>query len=68
VTSPAQLHLFVAADRWVERHIVLSTTDDGVSYTIGVDKGGRYGCSCPAWIYDPKRQDCKHIRAFRANQ
>ncbi|MFW6012268.1 MAG: SWIM zinc finger family protein [bacterium] len=63
--SLEQLPLFAGADRWVRRLRVASETEPGVVYTVAVDAAGRWGCSCPAWIYDPARPACKHIRAAR---
>lgn len=64
--SLEQLPLFRAADRWVVRFRVASETDPRVSYTVAVDAAGRWGCSCPAWIYDPERRPCKHVRSVQA--
>lgn len=60
-----QLALFAGADRWVLRFRVASETEAGALYTVAIDAAGRWGCSCPAWIYDPTRAPCKHIRALR---
>jgi hypothetical protein len=32
------------------------------SYVVAKDRQGRWGCSCPAWIFHTPRRDCKHIR------
>jgi hypothetical protein len=61
-----QLPLFAGADRWVLRFRVVSESDPRIAYAVAIDAGGRWGCSCPAWIYDPTRRPCKHIRALRA--
>ena len=66
--SLEQLPLFRSADRWVVRFRVASETDPRVSYTVAVDAAGRWGCSCPAWIYDPERTPCKHVRSVRADR
>jgi len=43
----------------------------GKSWTVAVDEKGRWGCSCPAWIYQRKpadagpdwwREPCQHIK------
>ena len=61
---PRQLDLFRARDRWVRRWTVASTTDPERCYTVAVDAAGAMGCSCPAWVHDPERKPCKHLRAF----
>lgn len=38
------------------------------SYLVTLNDAGEWACSCPAWIYSPKRKPCKHIArvlAFR---
>jgi predicted ABC-type ATPase len=48
---------------WVEKWKVPSESSDKV-YTVSRDTEGRWGCSCPAWIY--RRLVCKHIRQMKA--
>lgn len=64
--EPSQLALFAGADRWVVRLAVASESEPGLTYTVAIDAAGDWGCSCPAWIYDPARPACKHIRAAQA--
>ncbi len=59
-----QLALFRGAERWVKRFHVPSTTTPGRRYVVAVDAAGGWGCSCAAWIYDPRRRPCKHIQRF----
>lgn len=66
--NPTQLALFRGADRWVHRQTVPSSSTEGKSYVVASDAAGRWGCSCPAWIYDPTRPACKHIRAARGGR
>ncbi len=60
-----QLSLWRGRDRWVRRFEVASHSRDGVIYVVAIDAGGAWGCSCPAWVHDPKRSPCKHISAAR---
>ena len=46
------------------RFTVSSFTDPKKKYVV-VKQGARYACSCPAWIYSKRRQDCKHIEKIR---
>jgi len=49
---------------WVERYEVPGS--NGAVWTVGIDKDGNYGCSCPVWKF--KRQVCKHIRFVQDNK
>jgi len=49
---------------WVERYEVPGS--NGAVWTVGIDKDGNYGCSCPVWKF--KRQVCKHIRFVQDNR
>lgn len=59
-----QARLFGPRDRWVRRWRVASRTVPGRAYTVAVDRAGRWGCSCPGWIYHRAR--CGHIAATAA--
>lgn len=63
-----QLPRFASADRWVLHFRVASATDARLAYTVAVDAAGRWRCSCPAWVYDPARSPCKHIRELVAGR
>jgi predicted nucleic acid-binding Zn finger protein len=52
--------------KWVELWEVVSASRSNVSYVVGKDRQGRWGCSCPAWIFHTPRRDCKHIRHVAA--
>lgn len=57
-----QLSLFRESNRWVKKWGVASETSDGVVYVMAVDTFGSYGCSCPSWVHDSKRRECKRIK------
>lgn len=44
-------------DRWLKRWVVQGVHG---KYTVAKGADGKYGCSCPAWVY--RRQTCKHIQ------
>lgn len=66
-TPRLQLSLFRGPDRWVSRQVVASSSQPGRRYTLARDAAGAWGCSCPAWVYDPLRRPCKHIRLAMAS-
>jgi hypothetical protein len=45
---------------WVMSWKVKSHSSDR-EYTVSVDEGGNWGCSCWAWKGTSPRRDCKHI-------
>lgn len=51
--------------KWEELYEVQSSSRPGVSYVVAKDDQGRWGCSCPRWIFHTPRQACKHILAVQ---
>jgi hypothetical protein len=61
---------------WQERWQVPSG-QDGPPYTVARDDKGRWGCSCPGWVYQRKpkeaaagwwRDPCRHIEQIQARE
>lgn len=49
-----------ASSRWIKHWNVPGTT--GKVYKVSVDREGKYGCSCPTWIFcKGTKIDCQHI-------
>jgi len=48
-------------DRWVKRWRVQGSNDK--TWTVAIDKDGKYGCSCPRWKFH--REECHHITAIK---
>lgn len=54
-----------SASKYVSRVEIESTSRPGVRYVVAMTSDGTMSCSCPAWIYNRSRADCKHIRQVR---
>jgi len=48
---------------WIKKYNVPGS--NSAVWTVGIDKDGNYGCSCPVWKF--KRQECKHIKSVKDN-
>jgi hypothetical protein len=51
--------------QWVPVAIVRSDSDPEKSFTIALNRDGRFGCSCPRWVFQrgpmADRKPCHHI-------
>lgn len=50
-----------SSGRWKDLYMVPSHSRPHVSYIVGIDGKGQWGCSCPQWKFHTPRHDCKHI-------
>jgi len=45
--------------KWKKKWKVPKSSGDGY-WTVSVSEDGKWGCSCPVWIY--RRRECHHIK------
>lgn len=56
-------YLLNEEEYWKTKYKVKSSSNPKKEYTVSKSRDGKWGCSCPGWIYH--RKNCKHIRAVQ---
>lgn len=46
---------------FVEMYNVPSDRNPKFTYVVALNSQNSWSCSCPAWIWSKKRENCKHI-------
>jgi len=53
--------IHIPYNNFIEVYGIQSDSFSKLRYTVALNDKGEWSCSCPAWMFNEPRRNCKHI-------